>query len=48
VNRFIDCLQVVTTENYNVIVVYTIYSSHFVNRFFLVTAPAMAIPLPPG
>jgi hypothetical protein len=56
VNRFIDHLQVVTTNNYNTIAISTIYSSleHTVQcsqsviRRFLVTAPTMAISLAPA
>jgi hypothetical protein len=49
-------LHVVTTNNYNTIAIYTHYSSlehtvqcsQSVTRRFLVTAPTMAISLPPG
>jgi hypothetical protein len=52
----IDHLQVVTTNNYNTIAISRVYSSlehtvlcsQSVTRRFLVTAPTMAIPLPPG
>jgi hypothetical protein len=55
-NRFIDNLQVVTTNNYNTIVISTLYislghtvkCSQVVTRRFLLTAPTMTIPLPPG
>jgi hypothetical protein len=56
-NKFIDHLQVVTTKNnYNTITISTLYNtlehtvwySQFVIRLFLVTAPTMAIPLPPA
>jgi hypothetical protein len=56
VHSFIDHLQVVTTNNYYTIAISTLYSSlehtvyysHSVTRRFLLTAPTMAIPLPPG
>jgi hypothetical protein len=54
VNRFIDHLQVITTYNYNNIAIYTLCSSlehtvwcsHSVTRYFLLTVPTMAILLP--
>jgi hypothetical protein len=56
VNRFIDHLQVVTTNSNNTIptstlyiaLEHTVYCSQCVTRRFLVTAPTMAIPLPPA
>jgi hypothetical protein len=51
VNIFIDHLQVVTTNNYNTIALSTLYSSlehTVVTRRLLVTAPTIAILLPPG
>jgi hypothetical protein len=54
VNRFIEHLQVVTTNNYNTIVISTLYSSLgntcvlSVTRYFLLPAPTLAIPLPPA
>jgi hypothetical protein len=53
VNRFIDHLKVVNANNYNTIAISTLYSLlkhtvycyQTVTRRFLVTAPAMAIPL---
>jgi hypothetical protein len=55
VNRFTDHLQVVTASNYNTIIStfyisleHTVWCSHSVTRRFLVTAPKMAIPLPPA
>jgi hypothetical protein len=55
-NRFIDYLQVITTNNYNTIAISTIYNSlehtvkcsQSVTRRFLVTAPTMTIPLLPA
>jgi hypothetical protein len=55
-NRFIDNLQVVTTNNYNTIAISTIYislehillCSQSVTRRFLATAPTTAIPLHAG
>jgi hypothetical protein len=56
VNIFNDHLQVVTTKSHNTIAISTLYSSvehtvqcsQSVTRRFLVTAPTMAIPLPPA
>jgi hypothetical protein len=55
-NRVIDQLQVVSTNNYNTIIISTLYSSlehrvycsQSVTRHFLLTAPTLAIPLPPA
>jgi hypothetical protein len=54
VNKFIDHLKVVTTNNYNVITISTIYSSldnsvlFSVTGRFLAMALTMIIPLPPA
>jgi hypothetical protein len=56
VNRFIDRLNVVTTNDYKIIAVSTIYNSlvhtdkcsQSVTTCFLVMDPTMANPLPPG
>jgi hypothetical protein len=54
VNGFTDHLQVITTNNYNTIVISTLYSSpehtvlcsQSITRRSLLMAPAVAIPLP--
>jgi hypothetical protein len=56
VNRFIDHLEVITTNNYNSIGISTLYSSlehtvlssQSVTIRFLVMAPTVAIPVPPA
>jgi hypothetical protein len=56
VNRFIGRFEIVTTNNYNTIAVSTLYNSvehtvfcsQSVTRRFLVTAPTLAVPLPPA
>jgi hypothetical protein len=53
-NRFIAQFQVVTTNNYNTIVIYTlcnsidhtVYVPQSATRHFLATVPTIAIPLP--
>jgi hypothetical protein len=55
VNKFIDHLQAVTTNTYNTVAIstlynsldHTVYCSQSVTRLFPVSAPTMAIPLPP-
>jgi hypothetical protein len=55
VNGFLDHLQVVTTNKYSIVTIFTLYSSlentnyfffQSVTRGFLVTAPTVAIHLP--